>query len=110
MPPFCYMTPEGINTQYLKRRVKDLGGIARKCTWSGIAGAPDWLIAFPAPQCHAWVELKAPGKASRPLQEGARQGLAASAGAGAADPAAVRMRRLCLRQPGEHRQRPFCAF
>ena len=68
MPPFCYMTPEGINTQYLKRRVKDLGGIARKCTWSGIAGAPDWLIAFPAPQCHAWVELKAPGKVSRPLQ------------------------------------------
>ena len=68
MPPFCYMTPEGINTQYLKRRVKDLGGIARKCTWSGIAGAPDWLVAFPAPQCHAWIELKAPGKASRPLQ------------------------------------------
>ena len=62
------MTPEGINTQYLKRRVKDLGGIARKCTWSGIAGAPDWRIAFPSPQCHAWVELKAPGKASRPLQ------------------------------------------
>ena len=59
MPPFCYMTPEGINTQYLKRRVKDLGGIA---------GAPDWIIAFPTPQCHAWVELKAPGKASRPLQ------------------------------------------
>lgn len=42
--------------------------------------------------------------------KGARQGLAAFAGAGAADPAAVRMRRLCLRQPGEHRQRPFCAF
>ena len=31
--------------------------------------------------------------------EGAGQGLAASAGAGAADPKAVRMRRLCLRQP-----------
>lgn len=62
------MTPEGRNTAYLKRRVKDLGGTCRKCVWAGIAGAPDWLILFPYPSRHAWIELKAPGKSSRPIQ------------------------------------------
>lgn len=62
------MTPEGRNTAYLKRRVKELGGTCRKCVWAGIAGAPDWLILFPYPSRHAWIELKAPGKSSRPIQ------------------------------------------
>lgn len=62
------MTPESINMQYLKRRVKSLGGICRKCSWAGVAGAPDWLVMFPDPAGHCWIELKAPGERPRPLQ------------------------------------------
>ena len=62
------MTPEGINAAYLKRRVRDLGGCCRKCTWAAWSGAPDWFIFFPFPACHAWIELKAPGKKPGPLQ------------------------------------------
>lgn len=65
---FDYMTPESINMRYLKRRVKALNGICRKCSWAGVAGAPDWLVMFPDPAGHCWIELKAPGEKPRPLQ------------------------------------------
>lgn len=61
------MTPEGRNTQYLLRRVKELGGIARKVTWQGRVGAPDWLVMING-RC-LWIELKAPGKAPRLSQQ-----------------------------------------
>ena len=62
------MTPESINMLYLKRRVIAFVGICRKCSWAGVSGAPDWLVMFPAPAGHCWLELKAPGELRRPLQ------------------------------------------
>ena len=48
------------NKKYLLRRVKELGGIARKIKYEGRNGASDWLITLP------WrmfvMELKRPGK------------------------------------------------
>lgn len=53
---------------YLVRRVKELGGVAYKFVSPGHAGVPDRLICLPGGL--AWfVELKAPGKKPRPLQE-----------------------------------------
>lgn len=53
---------------YLVRRVKELGGVAYKFVSPGHAGVPDRLVCFPGGyQC--FVELKAPGKKPRPLQE-----------------------------------------
>ncbi len=54
--------------QYLVRKVRELGGIAYKFVSPGHAGAPDRLVCFPGGyQC--FVELKAPGKKTRPLQD-----------------------------------------
>lgn len=53
---------------YLVRRVKELGGVAFKFVSPGHAGVPDRLVCLPGGL--AWfVELKAPGKKLRPLQE-----------------------------------------
>lgn len=53
---------------YLVRRVKELGGVAYKFVSPGHAGVPDRLVCLPGGL--TWfVELKAPGKKPRPLQE-----------------------------------------
>ena len=64
-----FVTPEGKNVAYLKKRVKELGGECRKCSWDGHAGAPDWLIMLARPACHFWCEMKAPGERPRPIQK-----------------------------------------
>lgn len=52
---------------YLVRRVKGLGGTAYKFVSPGHAGVPDRLVCLPGGR--VWfVELKAPGKKPRPLQ------------------------------------------
>lgn len=55
------MTPEGKIVAYLKRRVKEAGGMARKVVFQGRRGAADWLVWFTFPQV-AIVECKRPGK------------------------------------------------
>ena len=53
---------------YLVRRVKELGGVAFKFVSPGHAGVPDRLVCLPGGL--AWfVELKAPGKKTRPWQD-----------------------------------------
>ena len=51
----------------LTRSVKKAGGIALKFVSPGFAGIPDRLVLLPDGVC-AFVELKAPGKQTRPLQ------------------------------------------
>lgn len=51
----------------LKRSVKKAGGIALKFVSPSFAGMPDRLVLLPDGVC-AFVELKATGKAPRPLQ------------------------------------------
>ena len=51
----------------LTRSVKKAGGIALKFVSPGFAGIPDRLVLLPDGMC-AFVELKAPGKHTRPLQ------------------------------------------
>lgn len=59
--------------KYLSKRVKQMGGEARKVRWEGRNSAPDWLVMLPAiqhpgvidldaPGRTIWIELKAPGK------------------------------------------------
>lgn len=60
------MTPEGKNTAYLLKKVKEFGGIARKVTWQGRTGAPDWLVMINGKTL--WIELKAPGEKPRKNQ------------------------------------------
>lgn len=52
----------------LVARTKAMGGIAPKFTSPGFDGMPDRLILLPGGRM-AFVELKAPGKKPRPLQE-----------------------------------------
>ena len=54
--------------QKLVKAVKDKGGIALKIVSPGIDGMPDRLIVLPNRKI-AFVEVKAPGKTLRPLQE-----------------------------------------
>lgn len=51
----------------LTRSVKKAGGIALKFVSPGFAGIPDRIVLLPDGMC-AFVELKAPGKHTRPLQ------------------------------------------
>ncbi len=51
----------------LVRAVSNLGGIALKFVSPGMAGVPDRLVLLPGGKL-AFVEMKAPGKAPRPLQ------------------------------------------
>ena len=52
------MTPEGKNVNLLRREVRRLGGIVRKCHWEGVRGAPDLFLMLPWGE-HCWVEMKA---------------------------------------------------
>ena len=54
--------------QQLVKAVKDIGGIALKIASPGFDGMPDRLILLPDKKI-AFVEVKAPGKTLRPLQE-----------------------------------------
>jgi len=55
----------------LKQMVEKQGGIAPKFVSPGLSGMPDRLVLLPGGHI-AFVEVKAPGKVPRPLQE-ARQ-------------------------------------
>lgn len=48
--------------------VKKRGGLALKFVSPGFVGVPDRLVLFPGGRM-AFVELKAPGKSLRPMQE-----------------------------------------
>ena len=52
----------------LSDEVKKRGGLAPKFTSPGFDGMPDRIVLMPG-GCMAFVEVKAPGKAPRPLQE-----------------------------------------
>ncbi len=52
----------------LSRAVKRLGGMAVKFVSPGLDGVPDRIVLLPGGKV-AFVELKAPGKKTRPLQE-----------------------------------------
>lgn len=54
--------------QKLVSEVKSMGGIAPKLVSPGIDGMPDRLVLLPDGKL-AFIELKAPGKVIRPLQE-----------------------------------------
>ncbi|NFG22674.1 VRR-NUC domain-containing protein [Clostridium botulinum] len=53
---------------YLKRRVEKLGGKAYKWAPVGVVGVPDRMVLLPGGKI-IFVELKAPGKKARKLQE-----------------------------------------
>ncbi|MDD9148146.1 VRR-NUC domain-containing protein [Sporolactobacillus sp. CQH2019] len=52
----------------LGREVRKLGGIAAKWVSPGLAGVPDRILLFPGGRI-VFVEMKAPGKNLRALQE-----------------------------------------
>ncbi len=52
----------------LKREVKKAGGLALKFTPPGTAGLPDRIVLLPGSRIY-FVEVKAPGKKLRPLQQ-----------------------------------------
>lgn len=52
----------------LKNTAKSMGGIALKLISPGFDGLPDRLVLLPHEKL-AFIELKAPGKRPRPLQE-----------------------------------------
>ena len=52
----------------LKQMVEKQGGIAPKFVSPGLSGMPDRLVLLPGGQI-AFVEVKAPDKVPRPLQE-----------------------------------------
>ncbi|MCM3761053.1 VRR-NUC domain-containing protein [Alkalihalobacillus oceani] len=58
--------------KYLEKKlvqaVKEIGGIAPKLTCPNFDGMPDRLVLLPKGKI-AFVEVKAPGKRLRPLQE-----------------------------------------
>jgi len=59
---------EKLIEQKLVSTVKSMGGIAPKLVSPGYDGMPDRIVLFPGGHM-AFVEVKAPGKVSRPLQE-----------------------------------------
>lgn len=52
----------------LKNAAKSMGGIALKLISPGLNGMPDRLVLLPHGKI-AFIELKAPGKKLRPIQE-----------------------------------------
>lgn len=52
----------------LTKAVKSMGGLALKLNIQGFDGMPDRLVLLPHGKL-AFIELKAPGKHPRPLQE-----------------------------------------
>jgi len=60
------MAAESKLENYLKKRVKELGGQTRKIKWIGRKGAPDELVWIPKWVWPKMAEMKAPGE---PLEE-----------------------------------------
>lgn len=54
--------------QKLVKAAKRHGGICPKFVSPGMSGMPDRIVLLPGGRC-GFVEVKAPGKAARPLQE-----------------------------------------
>lgn len=54
--------------RYLKKQVELLGGLALKFVSPGVSGVPDRIVLLPQGKV-IFVELKAPGKKARPIQE-----------------------------------------
>lgn len=59
---------ESVIERKLVTKVKKRGGLAVKFVSPGLDGVPDRLVLFPGGKM-AFVELKAPGKNMRPIQE-----------------------------------------
>lgn len=59
---------ESVVERKLTTEAKKRGGMAVKFVSPGLDGVPDRLVLFPGGRL-AFVELKAPGKKMRPLQE-----------------------------------------
>lgn len=59
---------EKIIEKELKNAAKSMGGIALKFISPGFNGMPDRLVLLPRGKI-AFIELKAPGKKLRPIQE-----------------------------------------
>ena len=62
------MVSEKSIEQKLRTETKKMGGWAVKFSSPGLDGMPDRLVLFPGGKL-GFVELKAPGKKMRPLQE-----------------------------------------
>ena len=58
---------ENIIEEYLRDRVRSVGGRAYKFVSPGNSGVPDRLVLLPGGRC-IFVELKAPGKEPTPIQ------------------------------------------
>lgn len=62
------MGEESSMERILARKVKKMGGMAMKFVSPGLDGVPDRIVLLPDKKM-AFVELKAPGKGLRVLQE-----------------------------------------
>lgn len=60
--------PEKQIEKRLRNKINKQGGIAAKFTVPGMTGMPDRLVLLPGGQI-VFIELKAPGKKLRPLQQ-----------------------------------------
>lgn len=67
---------ENVIERQLAMAVKKMGGMAVKFVSPGLDGVPDRIVLLPNKKM-AFVELKAPGKKPRPLQEKRRRQLEA---------------------------------
>ena len=67
---------ENVIERQLAMAVKKMGGMAVKFVSPGLDGVPDRIVLLPGRKM-AFVELKAPGKKLRPLQEKRRRQLEA---------------------------------
>lgn len=67
---------ENVIEKQLAMAVKKMGGMAVKFVSPGLDGVPDRIVLLPNKKM-AFVELKAPGKKPRPLQEKRRSQLEA---------------------------------
>jgi hypothetical protein len=54
--------------RYLKKQIELLGGQALKFISPGVSGVPDRIVLLPHGRL-IFIELKAPGKKTRPIQE-----------------------------------------
>ena len=67
---------ESVIERHLALSVEKMGGMAVKFVSPGLDGVPDRIVLLPKRKM-AFVELKAPGKKLRPLQEKRRRQLMA---------------------------------
>lgn len=67
---------ENVIERQLTMAVKKMGGMAVKFVSPGLDGVPDRIVLLPNKKM-AFVEVKAPGKKLRPLQEKRRRQLEA---------------------------------